>query len=63
MDHKRITTNRKYISKNLPKCNENSDKAAFFRENMQIRYNELKAAGIEMTSKTLAELTAVGIII
>lgn len=57
LDFKRINSNRKYISVNMAKATTD----ATFRANVQERYNELKAAGIEMKPETLAELTANGI--
>jgi hypothetical protein len=61
MDHKRISANRKYISKNLEKCDSKNKKADYFRENIQQRYNEMKAAQVSMSEKTMAELKAAGI--
>lgn len=61
MDHKRISANRKYISKNLEKCDPKNKKADYFRENIQQRYNEMKAAQVSMSEKTMAELKAAGI--
>lgn len=61
MDHKRISANRKYISKNLEKCGLKNKKADYFRENIQQRYNEMKAAQVTMSEKTMAELKAAGI--
>jgi len=55
IDYRRINANRKYISKNLKKVTDKN------RPKIQERYDELKAAGIGMTPKKMAELKAAGI--
>lgn len=57
LDFKRINSNRKYITENR----ERAITDPVFRAKVQERYNELKAAGIDMKPETLAELKAAGI--
>jgi hypothetical protein len=63
IDHKRINANRKYISTNLKKLQAGVDesKAEIIRGNLQIRYEELKAAGEEVNAETIAELKKAGV--
>lgn len=63
IDHKRINSNRKYISTNLKKLAAETDekKAAVLQSKIQHRVTELKAAGEEMTEKTKLELKALAI--
>lgn len=65
IDHKRINANRKYISTNLKKLAEGNivdKKIAEVKSQLQVRYNELKSAGEEVATETLAELSKAGVI-
>jgi len=63
IDHKRIQSNRKYISTNLKKLPEQQDpvKAAKVVAELQVRYDELKKAGETVSQETIDELTKAGI--
>lgn len=63
IDHKRIQSNRKYISTNLKKIAEISDpvKLAKVVTELQLRFDELKAAGESVTQETMNELAKVGV--
>lgn len=63
LDHKRIQSNRKYISTNLKKLQEQQDpvKRAKVIDELQVRYNELKAAGETVARETIEELTKTGV--
>ena len=61
IDHKRINSNRKYISTNMKKLAESKNEA--LRAKIQERVDELKAAGEKLTDKTIEELKTLGIII
>ena len=63
IDHKRIQSNRKYISTNLKKIAEISDpvKLAKVVTELQLRFVELKAAGESLTQETMNELAKVGV--
>lgn len=64
IDHKRINANRKYISTNLKRLNElEGEKAVVLRNNIQLRYDELKGAKQEVSTETIEELKKAGIII
>lgn len=64
IDHKRIQSNRKYISTNLKKLPEQTDpvKAAKVVAELQKRFDELKAAGETVSLETIDELTKAGVI-
>lgn len=63
IDHKRIQSNRKYISTNLKKLPEQQDpvKAAKVVTELQVRYDELKKAGETVTQETVGELIKAGV--
>ncbi len=59
IDHKRINSNRKYISTNLKKLAESKDEK--LQAKIQERVDELKAAGEKLTEKTIEEMKQLGI--
>jgi hypothetical protein len=63
IDHKRMQSNRKYISTNLKKLQEITDpvKKAMIVAELQKRYNEIKAASETFAPETLEELAKVGV--
>lgn len=63
INHKRINSNRKYISTNLKKLPEttNAVKKARIVAELQLRYNELKAASLSMSDVITQELVKVGV--
>lgn len=64
IDHKRINANRKFISTNLKKLAEGNipeKKITEVKSQLQLRYYELKSAGEEVATETLAELAKAGI--
>ena len=62
IDHKRINSNRKYISTNVKRlATLEGKKAAALREKIQERVDELVAAGEELKGKTKEELKNSGI--
>lgn len=64
IDHKRIQSNRKYISTNLKKLPEQKDlvKIAKIAAELQLRYDELKAAKETVSQETIDELIKVGVV-
>lgn len=63
VDHKRINSNRKFISTNIKKMADKKlspMKKERLKENIQERINELKMAGEEISEKTTKELIAFG---
>jgi len=64
IDHKRIQSNRKYISTNLKKLPEQQDpvKTAKVVAELQKRYDELKTAKETVSQETIDELVKAGVI-
>ena len=63
IDHKRINSNRKFISTNLKALKDNPDdaKVLAIMEKIQERYSELKAAGEVVSQETIEEMKRIGI--
>lgn len=62
IDHKRINSNRKFISTNIKLLSTaKENKKAALREKLQLRVDELVAAGEELKEKTKEELKNSGI--
>lgn len=63
IDYKRIQANRKYISTNLKKLDEQKDpvKRVKIIDELQKRYDEIKASGESVSAETIEELTKAGV--
>lgn len=62
VDHKRINSNRKYISTNLKRLGKlDGKKATDLREKIQVRVDELVEAGENISEKKVEELQKLGV--
>lgn len=61
IDHKRITSNRKFICVNIEKLKSGCRNPANLQAKIQERYDELVANGIEVSQQTIDELKKIGV--